>query len=131
MVLGSGGASHNYEFEGTLVRGDEIYGEGIFNVLLYAGYTSEPYDEYYNKVAELDLLADGLIDESGPLLLSAIQPAGHILQLNFSNQLDSQSVEDYLSFTLAGSSGSQSIISAFLTYGRKLNLVFEGNVETI
>ena len=38
LVLGSGGAGHNYEFEGTLVKGDEIYGSGIFNVFIFAGY---------------------------------------------------------------------------------------------
>ncbi len=37
--------SHNTEFEVTLVKGDEIYGDGIFNFYLYAGYTSDPYDD--------------------------------------------------------------------------------------
>ena len=58
LILGSGGASFNGEFEGTLVKGDEIYGPGIFNVYLYAGYTSDPYDENLVHIAELDELCD-------------------------------------------------------------------------
>ena len=87
LVLGSGGASHNGEFDGTLVKGDEIYGTGIFNIYLYAGYTSDPYDEDSSKVEELDILASSLEDELGPQLISAIQVSPNIIHLFFRKML--------------------------------------------
>ncbi len=41
LVLGNGGAAQNSEFEGTLVKGDQVSGYGQFKVRLYAGYTSQ------------------------------------------------------------------------------------------
>ena len=40
LVLGNGGGNHNFEFEGTLVKGDEIIGYNQFKMRLFAGYTS-------------------------------------------------------------------------------------------
>ena len=82
-----------WEKWGTLVKGDEIYGSGIFNVYLFAGNTAEPYDEFLNKVVELDDLASELVDEWGPLLNSAIQVAPNIIHLFFSDDLNIESVE--------------------------------------
>ena len=87
LALGSGGAGHNFEFEGTLVKGDEIYGAGTFNIYLFAGYTSEPYNDYMNQVVELDDLASGLVDIWGPQLNSAIQPDPNVIHLFFSDNL--------------------------------------------
>ena len=128
IVLGSGGAGHNGESEGTLVKVDEIYGAGIFNVYLFAGYTSEPYDEYMNKVIELDELSLGLIDELGPQLNYAIQVAPNIIHLFFSNDLDAESVEDISNYFLDGSSESINIHSSYLIYGRKVVLILNNNV---
>ncbi|MCD4737172.1 MAG: hypothetical protein K8R53_14100, partial [Bacteroidales bacterium] len=63
LVLGNGGATHNLEFEGTLVRGDEIYGYKEFLVRLYAGYTSTPTG---TTVPELDLIAAQNMDVFPP-----------------------------------------------------------------
>ena len=36
-VLGAGGAAHQQEISGTLMKGDEVSGSGVFQVRLYAG----------------------------------------------------------------------------------------------
>ena len=122
LVLGSGGASFNGEFEGTLVKGDEIYGPGIFNVYLYAGYTSEPYDENLTHIHELDDLATELIDEIGPQLISAIQVAPNTIDLFFSDNLDPESAENIQSYYLDGLADGVEILSASLIYGRKVSI---------
>jgi hypothetical protein len=63
-VLGDGGAAHQMEISGTLMRGDEIRGSGVFQCLLYAGTTSAPGAG--GEIAELRTLADNLRDTIGP-----------------------------------------------------------------
>jgi hypothetical protein len=123
LVLGSGGGSHNNEFEGTLVKGDEIYGSGIFNIYLYAGYTSEPYDEYDNKVVELDNLASGLYDEVGTMLYSAVQVSPTVIHLIFSDNMSDENVQDISNYQLNGFSSN--VQSAYLLYGRKVVLILD------
>jgi hypothetical protein len=123
MVLGSGGASHNGEFEGTLVKGDEIYGSGIFNVYLFAGYTDQPYDENFSKIEELDILSDGLIDESGPQLVSALQVSPKIIHLFFSDDLFPETVPNTINYTLEGFDSGILVESAYINYGRKVVLI--------
>ena len=124
LVLGSGGASHNTEFEGTLVKGDEIYGDGIFNFYLYGGYTSEPYDENMSRVPELDELANEVIDQIGPQLISAIQVSSNIIHLYFSDNLNEQSVQNINNYSL--NDFNVGIDSAYLIYGRKVVLILDG-----
>ena len=133
MILGSGGGSFNGEFEGTLVKGDEIYGSGIFKVYLYAGHTSDPYDESFSQIAELDDLASGLIDDIGPQLVSAIQVDGNILHLYFSDNMDLGSIEDVENYIVETSNTSIEVESASLIYGRKVSLVLAGDadIETV
>ena len=126
FVLGSGGASHSGEFEGTLVKGDEIYGTGIFNVYLFAGHTPDPYDENMSQVQELDDLASGLIDELGPQLISAIQVAPSIIHLFFSDNLNIESVESIGNYYLEGFPDGIDVQSAYLIYGRKVVLILNG-----
>jgi len=127
LVLGSGGAGHNGEFEGTLVKGDEIYGSGIFNVYLFAGHTAEPYDDLLNKVTELDDLASELVDEWGPLLTSAMQVSSNVIHLFFSDDLNAESVENTANYTLEGFPDGVDIQSAYLVYGRKVVLILDGD----
>ena len=131
LVLGSGGASFNGEFEGTLVKGDEIYGTGIFNIYLFAGYTSEP--DSMSQILELDNLADGLEDELGPQLISAIQVAPNIIHLFFSDNLDVESVENTENYYLEGFSNDVDVQSAYLIYGRKVVLILnnEGSGDSV
>ncbi|MCC7430080.1 PKD domain-containing protein [bacterium] len=58
-VVGSGGASHTAEFTSTLVKGDEISGNGTFDFLLYGGY-AQP-----NGLTspELDALASTVVNK--------------------------------------------------------------------
>ena len=122
LILGSGGASFNGEFEGTLVKGDEIYGPGIFNVYLYAGYTSDPYDENLSHIAELDELASGLVDEIGPRLISALQVSPNTIHLYFSDNLDAESAENIQGYYIDGLEAGVEVESASLIYGRKVSL---------
>lgn len=68
IVVGSAGAGHNLEFSGRIMKGDEIYGSGVFELLFYAGTTSAPVE---GEIAELRALA-GLSDTIGPLPRSAV-----------------------------------------------------------
>ncbi len=63
-VLGGGGAQHQQEISGTLMRGDEIRGAGVFQCLLYAGTASAPGAG--GEIAELRTLSDNLHDTIGP-----------------------------------------------------------------
>jgi hypothetical protein len=123
LVLGSGGAGHNYEFEGTLVKGDEIYGAGVFNIYLFAGNTSEPHGEYMSYLVELDALASGLYDDWGPQLNQAIQPAPNLIHLFFSDDLNSETVENTGNYSLDGFESDIDVQSAYLIYGRKVVLI--------
>lgn len=69
IVLGTGGAGHNLEFSGRIMKGDEIDGSGTFEFLLYAGKTGAP--DAGGEVAELRSLATSLADTIGPGVVSA------------------------------------------------------------
>ncbi|MEN8006605.1 MAG: FlgD immunoglobulin-like domain containing protein, partial [Candidatus Krumholzibacteriota bacterium] len=94
-VLGSGGAEHQKEISGTLMKGDEIKGSGVFQIQLFAGPTSAP--DGAGDIAELRLLADNLTDTLGPAVDAAAyypatdrlrvtldQAAGTVLPASFS-----------------------------------------------
>ncbi len=68
-VLGAGGAQHQKEISGTLMKGDEIKGSGVFQLQLYAGPTAAP--DGGGDVAELRALADLLTDTLGPAVASS------------------------------------------------------------
>lgn len=68
-VLGDGGAQHNLEFASTLMKGDEIFGAGKFQFLVYAGPTSAPNG--FGQVPELDALSAALGDALAPEAVSA------------------------------------------------------------
>tara|TARA_Y100000996_G_scaffold78691_1_gene53368 strand:- start:813 stop:4214 length:3402 start_codon:yes stop_codon:yes gene_type:complete len=127
IILGSGGGAFNSQFEGTLVKGDEVYGTGIFNMYLYAGYTSDPYDVNYSQVEELDNLALGLFDDIGPQLVSAIQVSSNTIDLFFSDNLDFESAQNVDNYSLYGFSDSVEIESANLIYGRKVSLTLSSS----
>ncbi len=69
LVLGDGGAAHQGEISGTLMRGDEIRGSGVFQCLLYAGTASVP--GVGGEIAELRTLSDNLQDSIGPAAQAA------------------------------------------------------------
>ena len=68
-VLGDGGASHQKEISGTLMKGDEIKGSGVFQLQLYAGPLSAP--DAGGDVAELRALSDNLTDTLGPSVVES------------------------------------------------------------
>jgi len=94
-ILGAGGAAHQKEISGTLMKGDEVKGSGVFQLQLFAGPTSAP--DGSGDIAELRLLADDLADTIGPGIQAAAyypatdrlrvtldQPAGAVLPSSFS-----------------------------------------------
>jgi len=123
LVLGNGGASHNGEFEGTLVKGDEIKGYKEFKMLLYAGYSGTPTG---TTVTELNTLASQNMDVFNPELFSpAILVGDNIVQLNFSESVDEISAENISNYTLQNFTGSYVLISAERqTDWTKVNLTF-------
>ncbi len=68
-VLGTGGANHQKEISGTLMKGDELMGSGVFQIQLFAGPTSAP--DGSGDIAELRILADNLTDTIGPKVVSS------------------------------------------------------------
>jgi hypothetical protein len=130
LVLGDGGASHNSEFEGTLLKGDEISGYDVFNVLLYAGYTSTPYDVNYNKVVELDNLASQSLDTFGPHVLSdALQVGNNKIQITFNETVTTETAEDINNYQLSGFSGTYNIIDAVYSHYRKVVLILDTDLQ--
>jgi hypothetical protein len=89
-VLGDGGAGHQRDFSGTLMKGDEIISHGTFQVRLYAGPTSAPVD---SQVPELQACATALHDTIGPGIAWATwNPAGQ-MRLFFDQIIDESTMD--------------------------------------
>jgi len=131
MVLGNGGGQHNGEFEGTLVKGDEIKGLGTFNVRLFAGYTSIPYDTNFNKVVELDQLALDLNDTVPPQIVNnrAAIVGQRKLEIVFSEPVNSFTATALENYTLSGITNN-SITNIILTHSRKVILTLANPLPT-
>jgi hypothetical protein len=129
-VLGEGGAQHSGDFEGTLVMGDEISGNGTFKIFLYAGYTSEPYDEYNNKVVELDELAVILGDDIHPTIVNSAAYKSHenALQIIFDEPVTETSAISPNNYDLSNMDGVYQIQSILFTHNRKVTLFLESNL---
>ena len=127
FVLGSGGGQFQSEFEGTLVKGDEIYGFNRFNFKLFAGYTSDPY--FGSKVLELDDLAETVVDEMGPQILNAhIISPNHIL-VYIDENLIPEAAENIENYLLESEIGTENIISAELQWERRILLTTSESIE--
>ena len=95
IVLGNGGGNHNFDFSGRIMKGDEIYSEGVFQFLLFAGKTAAPGPD--GEISELRTLSDNLSDTIGPGVLSSLYyPGTDKLRIDF-NQ-----VVQYLTFDVTG-----------------------------
>ncbi|MCB0805682.1 MAG: hypothetical protein KDC05_07765 [Bacteroidales bacterium] len=110
LLLGNGGASHNSEFEGTLVRGDEIKGYNVFKVRLFAGFTSEPTG---TSVAELDALSLENMDVIAPQVQSpAALVSDSEVMLTFNEAVEQASAENIVNYSFQGFLNSYTLISA-------------------
>ncbi len=110
LVLGNGGASQNTEFEGTLVKGDEVHGYDHFKMRLFAGYTSEPYG---TSVPELNTLASENLDVFPPVLYSpAVLVSNSEVLLTFSEAVEITGAENISNYSLTGFTASYTLISA-------------------
>ncbi|MBU1676880.1 hypothetical protein KKA85_14015 [bacterium] len=90
-VLGTAGATHQLDFSGTLMRGDEVKAAGAFAVRLYAGLTGAP--DGGGDIAELRAVANDLTDTLGPLALSAdYYPTTDRLVIGFDQPADPASL---------------------------------------
>ena len=95
LILGAGGASHNFDFSARIMKGDEIYGTGTFEFLLFAGKTSEP--DVSGEISELRALSNSLTDTIGPgVVSSTYYPGTDRLKIDF-NQ-----VVKYSTFVVTG-----------------------------
>lgn len=74
LVLGGGGAAHNFDFSARIMKGDEIYGSGVFEYLLWVGQTAAPAPD--GEIAELRALATALADTIGPRATGALYYPG-------------------------------------------------------
>ncbi|MBD3220335.1 hypothetical protein GF314_03755 [bacterium] len=89
-VLGHEGAGHQLDFTGTLMKGDEIYMHGTFQVRLYAGRTSAPVD---GQVAELQSCAASLVDTIGPRVDWATWHPGGRLRVYFDQPIEESTAD--------------------------------------
>jgi hypothetical protein len=130
-VLGEGGAQHNGEFQGTLVLGDEIVGNGSFKIFLYAGYTSAPYDQYQNKVVELDVLAALIGDDIAPSIVNqACYTAGsNAIQIIFDEPVTEASATHTGNYSLNQLDGNYQIESLKFTHSQKVTLFLSPNLN--
>ena len=111
LVLGNGGALHSMDFQGTLVRGDEIRGSGRFRYLFYAGTTSEP--AMNGAVSELVSLASQNMDATPPRLdPQAAFLAPDKALLLFDETVDPTTATSLSSYTLSGFPGGVGLVSA-------------------
>jgi hypothetical protein len=110
LVLGNGGASQNSEFEGTLVKGDQISGNNMFKIRLYAGYTSAPTG---TQVVELNTLAAQNMDLIPPKLNTpAAQNSANSIMLTFSEAVELSSAQTLLNYQLQNFSNTYVITNA-------------------
>jgi len=110
LVLGNGGGNHNFEFEGTLVKGDEVYGYNQFKMRLFAGYTSPLSGTF---APELDVLSADNMDVFPPELFSpAVLTSDNEALLTFSESVDITSAENISNYSLQNFTGSYTLISA-------------------
>ncbi len=130
-ILGNGGANHSSEFEGTLVMGDEIHGNGNFKFFLFAGFTPEPYDEYQNHVAELDTLAQILSDDLPPQILyqKAFKVGSNKILLAFNENINIDSAENIENYQLINFANNYNVISAKLHHRKGVTLKLDTPLE--
>lgn len=121
LVFGNGGGQHNGEFEGTLVKGDEIKGDNVFKTRLFAGYTSSPSG---TTVTELNTLAAQNMDVFPPTLnATAFQVNNNTIELTFSEAVDFETAQDEDNYSLQGFSNTYTISNAIRqTDWRKVRL---------
>lgn len=91
MIVGTAGGHHNLQFSATLLEGDELYGDGPFEVYVYGGYTSAA--DSSGRISELQTLRNALVDRMGPLPVSGIEyPTTNLLVLNFDEAVNTATV---------------------------------------
>ncbi len=75
-LLGSGGATHQRDFSGTIMKGDELTGSGTMQMRLFAGYDPDG--------SIMTALATALVDTLGPLPVTvAIMSGANQIRFNF------------------------------------------------
>ena len=126
LVLGNGGALHSSDFQGTLVKGDEIRGDGRFRYLFYAGRSTAPNAQ--GQVPELLDLAATDLDVKGPQVVgTAAFIAPNIAVVDFNEAVDEVSAELAGSWQLSGFPGGVTLLSAERqAYTRRVYLRLSG-----
>ena len=91
IIVGTAGATHNFQFEATLLEGDEFYGDSAFEVYVYGGYTSP--EDGMGHIPELKALRDSLVDRMAPSPVSGVfYPASGNLTLDFDEDINTATV---------------------------------------
>ncbi|MFZ5432905.1 MAG: hypothetical protein ACOZB3_03935 [Calditrichota bacterium] len=110
-ILGNGGAYHQLDFSGTLLRGDELHGYDQFAFLLYAGATSAP--DGSGRISELETLKTMNLDSYGPRLDAvAVFLNATTVEVSFNESVDITTAQNTANWSLQGFSGSYSITAA-------------------
>jgi len=91
IIVGTAGATHNFQFEATLLEGDEFYGQGSFEVYIYGGYTSP--EDGMGYIPELKALRDSLVDRMAPAPVGGVfYPTNDNLILEFDEDINTATV---------------------------------------
>ncbi|MBU1984419.1 hypothetical protein KJ815_08420 [bacterium] len=110
-ILANGGANHQLEFSGTLLRGDELRGYDQFAFLLYTGPTSAP--DGSGRIAELETLKTMNLDRYGPRLdAQAIFLNASTVEVSFNESVEQTSAQNISHWTLQGFSHTYSVTAA-------------------
>jgi hypothetical protein len=111
LLLNNGGATHNLEFSGTLLRGDEIKGYDRFAYLLYAGPTSAP--NLSGQIAELEALKTLNLDSFGPRLnAQAAFIDANTIELTFSESVNQTTAQIPGNWSLHDFTGTYNVTAA-------------------
>ncbi|MCC6477303.1 hypothetical protein IT157_09645 [bacterium] len=111
LILGNGGATHNLEFSGTLLRGDEIKGSNDFGYLFYAGPTS-PADPQGN-ITELEALAALNLDHFAPKLdAQAVFINANTIEVSFNESVHQTLAQTPANWSLSGFTQSHTVTAA-------------------
>ena len=111
LIIGNGGTSHQLEFGGTLLRGDELRGYDRFSYLLFAGPTSSP--DTQGHVAELETLANLNLDHFGPRLNPQVAfISSSVIEVTFDEAIHDALAEIPANWTLSDFNANYTVTQA-------------------
>lgn len=112
-VLGNGGGNFNFEFSGTLLKGDEFFAGDGSRIFLWAGWSDTP--DPNGEIPALELLAAQNMDIGSPRLLAqGVYLAPRQLLVRFNEAMDPVTTQLAANYQLSGLSVNPGVSGALL-----------------